>query len=141
MTAKPNSVSVVIPIHNRKATTLSCLSQLQNIQTLSDYSIIVIDDGSTDGSAAAIQAEYPGVQILQGDGNLWWTGAIRRGMQYASEQGAEFFIWLNDDCRVEPNAIADLVRFCREHPQAIVGAQGFEADNPNQLSFGGKVKT
>jgi len=42
---------------------------------------------------------------------------------------------------VEPGAIADLVSFCREHPKSIVGAQGFEADNPTQLSLGGKVKT
>lgn len=135
------SAYIIMPIHNRRQITLTGLAHLLQHPDLHSSSIIVVDDGSTDSSAEAIQAEYPGVQILKGDGNLWWTGAIRQGMQYVFKQGAEFFIWLNDDCRVEPNAIADLVQFCRENPKAIVGAQGFEADNPSQLSFGGKVKT
>jgi glycosyltransferase involved in cell wall biosynthesis len=135
------SAFIIIPIHNRRQVTLACLDRLLHNQGLNQSLIIVIDDGSTDGSAAALQTQYPDVQILKGDGNLWWTGAIRKGMIHAYEQGAEFLIWLNDDCQVEPGAIADLVSFCREHPKAIVGAEGFEVDNPSQLSFGGKVKT
>ena len=135
------SAFLIIPIHNRRQITIACLERLLHNQDLNQSSIIVVDDGSTDDSAVTIQSQYPDVQILKGNGNLWWTGAIRKGMIHAYEQGAEFLIWLNDDCRVEPDAIADLVSFCREHPKAIVGAQGFEADNPNQLSFGGKVKT
>jgi glycosyltransferase involved in cell wall biosynthesis len=132
---------IIIPVHNRRSVTLSCLSTLHDSGDLKRYRILVVDDGSTDGTAEAIQRGYLDVQVLRGKGNLWWTGAIRQGMQYAFEQGAGFFVWLNDDCRVEPGAIADLVSFCREHPQAIVGAQGFESDKPDQLSFGGKVKT
>ncbi|MBW4487530.1 MAG: glycosyltransferase family 2 protein [Trichocoleus desertorum ATA4-8-CV12] len=134
-------VHIIIPVHNRRRISLSCLCTLHKVGDLQRYHTFIVDDGSTDGSAEAIQKEYPDVQILKGDGNLWWTGAIHKGMAYAYEQGAEFLIWLNDDCRVEPGAIADLVSFCRERPKAIVGAQGFETDSPNQLSFGGKVKT
>jgi hypothetical protein len=46
------------------------------------------------------------------------------------QQGADYLIWLNDDCRVTPETIADLVQNCQEHPQTIVGAQGFELENP-----------
>ncbi len=135
------NIFLIIPVHNRKLKTLSCLEKLSTQGGWEHLHIVVVDDGSTDGTAAAIREAYLDVKILEGDGSLWWTGAIRKGMQYAYEQGAKFLVWLNDDCWVDPGTIADLVRFCREHPKVIVGAQGFEADNPNQLSFGGKVKT
>jgi GT2 family glycosyltransferase len=140
---KRHSIFVLIPIHNRKATTLKCLSNLYFSHDAGKFRLhtVIIDDGSTDGSAEAIRAQFPEVTILPGNGNLWWTGAIRLGMETAMQQGADYLIWLNDDCRVTPETIADLVQNCQEHPQTIVGAQGFELENPEQLSFGGKRKT
>lgn len=134
-------VYVIIPVHNRKATTIACLKQLAATGDLQNYTIVVVDDGSTDGTAAAIQALYPDVMVLAGDGSLWWTGAIATGMRYAYDQGAEWFIWLNDDCQVPPNTLTDLVTWCREHPGAIVGGQGVESDHPDRIAFGGKIKT
>jgi GT2 family glycosyltransferase len=128
-------------VHNRKATTLSCLAQLQQNGDLERYYSVVIDDGSTDGTKSAIQANYSEVEVLAGDGNLWWTGAIVQGMKYAYAQGAEFFIWLNDDCQVSANAISDLVKLCRENQGAIVGCQGQEREQIDRIAFGGKVKT
>jgi len=135
------NIYAIIPVYNRKETTLNCLENLQQIGDLDRYSVIIIDDGSTDGTSEAIQAQFPQVKILKGDGNLWWTGAIRMGMDYAIQQGAEYLIWLNDDCRVSPGTLTNLVQFCQAHSQSIVGCQGFEKDHPDRLSFGGKHKT
>ncbi|WP_071590770.1 glycosyltransferase family 2 protein [Synechococcus sp. PCC 7336] len=135
-----SSVFILIPVHDRKITTLNCLNRLHQ-QSYSNFSIVVIDDGSTDGTLNAIRAAYPSVTVLQGDGNLWWTGAVALGMQYARDRGADFFVWLNDDCQVSPGSIDGLVEFCQSHPNAIVGCQGFEAEEPKKLVFGGKVKT
>jgi GT2 family glycosyltransferase len=100
-----------------------------------------VDDGSTDGTSLAIQSQYPEVIILTGDGNLWWTGAIKKGMEYAYQQGAEFFIWLNDDCIVSGETLKNLVAFCQKNSQTIIGCQGRDADEINQISFGGKIHT
>jgi hypothetical protein len=81
------------------------------------------------------------VEILTGDGNLWWTGAIALGMQYAYERGAAYFIWLNDDCQLSQAAIDRLVDFTREHHGTIVGCQGVESENLEAIAFGGKAKT
>jgi glycosyltransferase involved in cell wall biosynthesis len=136
-----DSVSILIPVHNRKLITLKCLENLQQNGSSECYRIIVIDGGSTDGTVSAIQACYSHITLLEGNGNLWWTGAIAQGMQYAYDHGAEFIIWLNDDCELAPETLKSLVQFCQDHPKAIAGAQGFMKDQPDQLAFGGKCKT
>ena len=133
-------VYIIIPVHNRKNITLNCLENLKQCGNLERYHTVVVDDGSTDGTSKAIEAQYPDVVILKGDGNLWWTGAIRKGMEYAYKQGAQYFIWLNDDCLVSDNAISDLVEFCRENTDAIIGCQGSIKKNINLIAFGGKIQ-
>ncbi|NJM65392.1 MAG: glycosyltransferase [Acaryochloris sp. RU_4_1] len=132
---------IVIPVHNRKAITLKCLQNLQQNGNLEHLKVVVIDDGSTDNTGESICTQYPYVTLLKGDGNLWWTGAIALGMEYAYTQGAEYIIWLNDDCELLPETIPSLVQFCQATPGAIVGAQGFSKNQPDQLAFGGKRKT
>lgn len=134
-------VYIIIPVHNRQQITLKCLDNLSKCGYLQRYYIVVVDDGSTDGTTEAINSLYPDVIILPGDGNLWWTGAIKKGMEYAYEEGAEYFIWLNDDCLFENNTIDNLVNFCQKNTQTIIGCQGYEAEQPTALSFGGKIKT
>jgi GT2 family glycosyltransferase len=53
------SVYILIPVHNRKAITLTCLATLQRHGDLDRYQVVVIDDGSTDGTAEAIQTSFP----------------------------------------------------------------------------------
>lgn len=134
-------VYIIIPVHNRKNITLKCLETLKQCGDLDRYHTVIIDDGSTDGTSEAITDLYPKVTILTGDGNLWWTGAIRKGMEYAYEQGAEYFIWLNDDCLVSNDAISELLKFCHQNKDTIIGGQGYCLDKPNLMAFGGKKKT
>jgi glycosyltransferase involved in cell wall biosynthesis len=138
---KDDKTYILIPVHNRRELTLGGLQRLYQNGDLEHYTVVVVDDGSTDGTEAAIQAKFPTVKLLRGDGHLWWTGAICKGMEYAISQKAEYLIWLNDDCRLSPGTLEGLVQFCRQHPNAIVGAQGVKQDIPTMLAFGGKRKT
>lgn len=135
------SVYIIIPVHNRKNITLICLDNLSKNGDLERYHAIVVDDGSTDGTTEAIRDLYPEVIVLLGDGNLWWTGAIKKGMEYAFENKAEFIIWLNDDCQFSEAALTNLVNCSQNCQVAIAGCQGFELNQPTQLAFGGKIKT
>ena len=134
------NVYIIIPVHNRKETTIKCLDTLKQNGDLDKYYVIVVDDGSTDGTSEAIKFLYPDVIILTGDGNLWWTGAIKKGMEYAYQKGAEYLIWLNDDCLTRENTINKLVGFCKQESNAIVGCQGYEAKENEVIAFGGYLK-
>jgi glycosyltransferase involved in cell wall biosynthesis len=138
-------VFIIIPVHNRRAITLACLENLQQVKALQDYVVVVVDDGSSDGTEDAIRSLYPEVTVLAGDGNLWWTGAIALGMQYAFEQRADYLIWLNDDSQLSNNTLSYLVDFCHDFCQqqtgAIAGCQGSELGRTGAIAFGGKRKT
>jgi GT2 family glycosyltransferase len=112
-------VYILIPVHNRRATTLKCLQALDRNGDLQRYTVVVIDDGSTDGTATAIRSQYPMVTILPGTGDLWWTGAIAKGMHHAAREKADQIFWLNDDCHPEPGCLSLLVQFLQDHPGAI----------------------
>ena len=116
------SIFVIIPAYNRRLITLKCLDNLKENGDLDRYHIIVVDDGSTDGTDTAISNLYSDVILLRGDGNLWWTGAIRKGMEYAQQQRAEFFIWLNDDCITKKKTLRLLVEHSRNNPKIITGS-------------------
>lgn len=119
--------TLLIPVHNRREITLGCLHHLQNLGDLGKFEVIILDDGSTDGTSTAIDAEFPHVHIMRGPGDWWWTGAIKVGMQHAAENDANIVIWLNDDCRPEPGALERLERAVGDDPEAVAVAAAIDA--------------
>ncbi|MGG2362331.1 glycosyltransferase family 2 protein, partial [Salmonella enterica] len=81
--------------------------------------VLVVDDGSPDDTVPAIRARYPTIEILQADGSLWWAGAMARGIA-ATAASADFHFWLNDDVRLDPDAVARLLAIHDESPGAII---------------------
>jgi GT2 family glycosyltransferase len=130
------SVYVLIPVHNRKTISLDCLQNLKQTGDLEKYQIVVIDDGSSDGTGMAIREQYPQVKVLEGDGDLWWSGAIAKGMNYAYQQGAKHIIWLNDDCLPEKDALQLMVNFLETHPTTFVSASSYVAGSELPESTG-----
>lgn len=134
----PKSAYIIIPVHNRKAVTLRCLNTLANNGDLDRFHVVVVDDGSTDGTTSAIHDQYPEITVLHGDGNLWWTGAICKGMEYAYSQGAKYLIWLNDDTLPAPHTIHYLITACSD--QTIVSAQCYDTSEYVIPTYGGRLK-
>lgn len=122
---------IVIPAHNRRELTLACLRQLAARGELEKHSVLVVDDGSMDDTGAAVSREFPGVGILRGGGDLWWTGAIAAGMAHAFARGATAVCWLNDDCLPEAGTLATIAEYAAAHLGQIV-APVCVADSTNE---------
>lgn len=131
----PANVQIVIPVHNRRETTRICLLRLAELGVPDWAGVIVVDDGSTDGTAEMILRDHPWVHLLPADGTLWWTGAIRLGMETAIQQGAECIVWLNDDTLPDPHTLERLV----EHSQRTGGVCGAvcRGDDGRPIAYAG----
>ena len=114
-------VYLVIPVHNRREMTLGCLECLEMDGVLAWAKVIVVDDGSTDGTGAAVRERFPTVVVLDGNGNLWWTGGIVMGMKEAMRRAARAIVWLNDDCRPKPGTMELLATDALETGAISVG--------------------
>ena len=99
---------MVIPIHNGIDLTARCLDSVVRSIRQPDH-IVIVDDGSTDGSPTAISKRYPRVEIVEGDGNLWWGEAMNRGVHRAAVLGANVYLALNNDCTIQPTAVGNLL--------------------------------
>ena len=101
---------IVIPVHNRRETTLACLGRLREHGVTRWADPLVVDDGSRDGTGAAVRRSFPEVEIITGDGGLFWTGATALGMGRALARGAQSVFWLNDDTEPGRGALETLAR-------------------------------
>jgi GT2 family glycosyltransferase len=128
---------IIIPVHNRRNTTKICLENLQANSVFDICRIVVVDDGSADGTSDLVSTLWPSVKILYGDGNLWWGGAIRKGMEYAySQNDCDGIVWLNDDCRPKAETLRKIIDFA-ENKMCAVSSQSI---TPLGYIYGGFIK-
>lgn len=115
--------AVLLTCHNRAAVTGACLRALSPQLQASD-SVYLVDDGSTDGTANLAKTIVPNIKIIHGDGSLYWAGGMRLAMRTALEQDFDYYLWLNDDTVLSPDAIEQLHRLHpgSEHPVILVGS-------------------
>lgn len=104
-------VWMVIPVFNRREITLGCLEHLQATGVTAWCQVVVTDGGSSDGTVQAILTRFPEVTVLEG--RWWWMEGIRAGMEHAQHQGADMYVWLNDDCRPTAGSVEVLVERAR----------------------------
>jgi GT2 family glycosyltransferase len=132
------NLHIVIPVHNRSGFTRNCLAQL-HAQSLRGFRIIVVDDGSTDGTAEMIKREFPEVNLIRGDGSLWWTAATNLGVKSALEAGASHIMTLNDDTVPGTTFIENMMEAAAEKPGALIGAYAVDAESGRAVFAGSRV--
>jgi GT2 family glycosyltransferase len=123
------SVAVVVPVHNGLELTRRCL-ELLAAQKPAGFETILVDDGSTDGTAELVGSEHPDVTVLHGNGSLWWSGAVNVGCRHAIERGADVVVLFNNDnVECSAGAVSHLAGLARAtgdcvSPVALVDPQG-----------------
>jgi GT2 family glycosyltransferase len=106
-----NRIAALLTCHNRKATTLGCLDRLfgQILLNEVELDVFLVDNGSTDGTADAVTRCFPQVCLLRGDPSLFWAGGMRWAFGEAIKEDYDFYLWVNDDTQMNPDAVAHLL--------------------------------
>ncbi|MHB8717880.1 MAG: glycosyltransferase family 2 protein [Candidatus Dormibacteria bacterium] len=129
-------VAVVIPSWNGRPLLSPCLASLA-LQSHAPFHTIVVDNGSTDGTAAWLAREHPHVDVIRLDTNRGFAGGVNAGIRRAMDAGATFVALLNNDAVADPHWLAELVRAAAENPRAaIVAAKMLLADGVHIDSTG-----
>ncbi len=116
-------VAIVIVTWNGKEDCLFCLSSLRKLLP-PHPSIIVVDNGSSDGTAGAVTEYFPEVTLITSPVNLGFTGGNNKGIEKALSEGADYICLLNNDTEVDPRFLEELLLAAGKEPVAgILGAR------------------
>lgn len=110
-----SEVSIVIPNYNGKAYLKDCLDSLL-CQTVEEIDVVVVDNGSSDGSAFYVKKQYPMVRILELGKNYGFCRAVNEGIRACV---SPYVILLNNDTKAEPDFVKEMLLGIQRHPKAF----------------------
>lgn len=133
-------VTAVVLNWNGLEDTTACLASLAE----ADYpslEVVVVDNGSTDGSPGLLRQRFPRVALLETGENLGYAGGNNVGLRYALERGADYVLLLNNDTEVAPGFLRRLVEAAEADPRVgVVGPTIYYYDRPDVVwSAGGAI--
>jgi len=108
MESRVPSVFIIVLNWNGLSDTKECLYSIAR-SSYPNYTSIVVDNGSTDGTVPALKSAFPDLVVIENDANLGFTGGNNIGIRYALDKGADYVWLLNNDTVIEPDTIAKLV--------------------------------
>ena len=135
-----SKIVALLTCFNRKEYTLRCLRRLleQELPARVTLSIVLVDDGSKDGTAEAVRAEFPSVEVLSGDGSLFWCGGMRKAWARAEEYTPEYLLLLNDDTMLLPGALQSLHRLAPEPEDQVIAVGPVADPDTGKVVYGGR---
>ena len=109
------SVSMVVTNYNGLQHLSACFDTLERLEYPRDrLEVVMVDDGSTDGSAAYVRENHPWVRVIENEVNLGFAAANNVGLEAT---GGGYVVTLNNDTRVESGWLRELVRAAESDPK------------------------
>jgi GT2 family glycosyltransferase len=126
-------MSIIIVNWNTKDCLLRCLESVFQSAGKGSWEVMVVDNGSRDGSGSEVKKAFPLVHLIQNEKNMGFAKAVNQGLQRASER---YILLLNPDTEVKPEMMKRLVSFMNAHSDVgIAGAQLLNPDGSKQNSI------
>ena len=132
-------VFIVILNWNGIEDTKECLDSLKKL-VYDNFKVVLVDNGSTDGSVSSIKCEYPSVVLMENRDNLGYTEGNNIGMKYALENGADYLWLLNNDTVVQEEALQEMVKSAESSKEVgLLNPYIYYHDDPETLQFKGSI--
>jgi O-antigen biosynthesis protein len=114
------TAAIIIPVRNKLVLTRQCLERLTPYRDRGDFELIVVDDGSTDGTADFL-ARVDGVRVVRHETSQGFARSCNDGAEAAS---AEYLVFLNNDTVAADGWLEALIAYAEGHEQAhVVGSK------------------
>ncbi len=133
---------ILLPVHNRREITARFVEALSR-QTWRDFRLILIDDGSTDGTADAVKRLWPGVEVITGDGNWWWAGCLDQGCRHLLRTGVaddDILLLINDDVVIGPKFLEQALEEFKGTRDTLLLARQVDGLTGVDIDNGGGVR-
>lgn len=139
---KDNSLVFIIILNwNGIKDTLECLASVKGIG-YQNFRIIVVDNGSTDGSPDAIRRCHSDISLLETGRNLGYAEGNNVGIRHALKHGADFILLLNNDTVVDPDFLTKLMEATEQYPEFVVlGPKIYYYHEPDRIWCAGNKWT
>ena len=128
------SLAIIIVSYNTRTELETCLAKVMEHPPSVPHEIVVVDNASSDGSAPAIRARWPSLQVIEAGSNLGFARATNLGIRSTT---SEWVLLLNSDTEVPEGAIDGLVAWLQARPDvAAVGPRLVDQQGRLEISFG-----
>ncbi|MFC6864118.1 glycosyltransferase family 2 protein [Halomicroarcula sp. GCM10025817] len=132
------SVTIVVLTWENYADTAECLETLRDVD-YPTYDVVVVDNGSTDGSPERLASEFEWCEFIFNDENLGFARGNNPGIERALAEGADYVLLLNNDTAVPPDFLRPLVETAESHDDvAAVGGVQYRYDTGAILNAGSR---
>lgn len=129
-------VAVILVNYHQPALTEAAVGSLRDCGDFGAMSVVVVDNGSADGSAGRLRASCPDCTVLDAGGNLGFAGGCNVGIRHALDAGARWILLLNNDTEVEPGFLSRLLAAAADG-RTLATPKIVHADDPSRIWYGG----
>jgi GT2 family glycosyltransferase len=131
-------IYVLLPVHNRREITQSFVRCLRS-QTHQNYHLVLIDDGSTDGTEEMVRDQIESLTVLRGEGRWWWAGSLQQGYSWL-KGGAidpdDVVLIMNDDTQFEDDFLEKGLSVLMKHDRTLLLARSHSLSSGRLLDQG-----
>jgi GT2 family glycosyltransferase len=145
---KNEKLYIIVPTFNRKNITINFLKKLLD-QTHQNFEILIVDAGSTDGTAVACANLSSKIQVITLDSSCWWAASVQAGLDYVAERSSGInsqILIINDDNEVDNRFLELGLLYLKKNPNCLIQPTIYSLHennliekgvvfDPNRLSF------
>lgn len=131
-------IAVLITSFNRLNITKKCIDRLFTFNY--NFDVYLVDDGSTDGTYEFVSKNYPQINLIKGNGNLFWNRGMHLAWQYAGKNDYDYYLWLNDDILLYENAFEEVFECSKSKSEKAIIAGYIETPDKSRVLYGGYDK-
>jgi GT2 family glycosyltransferase len=136
-------ITCLMTSYNRCENTINAIDKYYSsvVEYPHEKKLILVDDGSTDGTSEMVSELHPDVKIIHGDGSLFWNRGMHIAQSVAMDQNIDYLLWLNDDTELFVDSLQRMIeverRLCRELGSNVIIVGSTKDRNSGKLTYGG----